>query len=131
MRRYAIVAMLGLAALPWSPLVTQSSHLETRWAQDVRPDHVLPEYPRPQLVRNSWINLNGLWDYAVRDSAAATGSYDGAILVPFPIESQLHASRAPSRQRNDSGITAASRFPLKVRDDAGSCTSARWIGMQQ
>lgn len=42
------------------------------------------------MVRTSWINLNGLWDYAVRDSGApAPDAYDGAILVPFPIESQL------------------------------------------
>ena len=40
--------------------------LKTRWASDVTPDRVLPEYPRPQLVRRDWRNLNGLWDYAIR-----------------------------------------------------------------
>jgi galactose mutarotase-like enzyme len=62
----------------------------------VNPNNVFPEYPRPQMVRSSWINLNGPWDYAVRDSGAGTpGRYDGSILVPFPIESQLsRVSRA-------------------------------------
>ena len=86
MRRYVFVALLGLS----TALEAQSSHLQTRWAQSVTAEHVLPEYPRPQMVRTDWINLNGLWDYAVRDSTArAPVSYDGAILVPFPIESQL------------------------------------------
>jgi hypothetical protein len=39
--------------------------LLTRWAKDVTPDRALPEYPRPQMVRPRWLNLNGLWDYAV------------------------------------------------------------------
>jgi hypothetical protein len=37
----------------------------TRWAKDVSPENALPEYPRPMLVRKDWMNLNGLWDYAV------------------------------------------------------------------
>lgn len=64
--------------------------LRTRWANDVSPDRVLPEYPRPQLVRDRWINLNGRWDYAIRDTGTGVPrQYDGTILVPFPIESQL------------------------------------------
>src|SRR5687767_14909030 len=39
--------------------------LMTRWAKDVSPDNVHPEYPRPQMVRKDWLNLNGLWDYAI------------------------------------------------------------------
>ena len=51
---------------------------------------MLPDYPRPQLVRQSWVNLNGLWDYRVtaRD-AASPATWGGKILVPFPIQSQL------------------------------------------
>ncbi len=37
----------------------------TKWADQVDPNNVLPEYPRPQLVREQWVNLNGLWDYKV------------------------------------------------------------------
>jgi hypothetical protein len=39
--------------------------LRTKWTDQVTPDHVLPEYPRPQMVRVDWLNLNGLWDYAI------------------------------------------------------------------
>ena len=37
----------------------------TPWAKDVSPDNVWPEYPRPQMVRSNWVNLNGPWDYAI------------------------------------------------------------------
>ncbi|HYR31761.1 MAG TPA: hypothetical protein VEO93_07530, partial [Gemmatimonadales bacterium] len=79
-----------LACLYCLPVAAQTPSLRTRWAADVAPDRVLPEYPRPQLTRSSWLNLNGTWDYAIRDSgAAAPTTFDGSILVPFPIESQL------------------------------------------
>ena len=94
MHRHQLVALLPLLGLVPAAARAQSSHLETRWARDVTPERVLPEYPRPQMVRDSWICLNGLWDYAVRDSGAPEPeSYDGAILVPFPIESQLSGVR--------------------------------------
>lgn len=60
------------------------------WSEKVNPSEVLPEYPRPQLVRGNWKNLNGLWQYAVREKSAATPTtWDGKILVPFAIESGL------------------------------------------
>ncbi len=63
----------------------------TRWAKDVSPGRaVLPEYPRPQMVRQSWLNLNGLWDYAITPKeAVAPGKYQGKILVPFPPQAVL------------------------------------------
>ncbi|MFO0888940.1 MAG: glycoside hydrolase family 2 TIM barrel-domain containing protein [Isosphaeraceae bacterium] len=74
-------------AAAWKPA---SGPLKTRWAADVRPEKVHPKYPRPQMVRPSWINLNGLWDYAIRPGAEEKpASYDGRILVPFPAESAL------------------------------------------
>lgn len=64
--------------------------LVTRWASEVTPENVLVEYPRPQLVRNDWQNLNGQWDYAVRlRNSGQPKKFDGQILVPFPIESAL------------------------------------------
>ena len=65
--------------------------LQTRWAKDVDPDNVLPEYPRPQMQRAAWSNLNGLWQYAVRPASVSEPpqSWDGELLVPFPIESAL------------------------------------------
>ncbi|SFN20548.1 Beta-galactosidase/beta-glucuronidase [Chitinophaga sp. YR627] len=70
--------------------------IQTRWAKDVNPDHVLPEYPRPQLARPQWTNLNGLWQYAITAKDAATpSSFDGQILVPFPVESALSGVKKP------------------------------------
>jgi len=64
--------------------------LMTRWAAEVGPTNALPEYPRPQLVRVDWLNLNGLWDYAITpDSADKPPPFAGKILVPFPVESAL------------------------------------------
>jgi len=65
--------------------------LMTRWAADVSPENVHPEYPRPQLVRGDWLNLNGLWDYAIRPTSetATPKKFEGEILVPFPAESAL------------------------------------------
>ncbi len=64
--------------------------LMTRWAAEVGPSNSLPEYPRPQLVRTQWLNLNGLWDYTITaDSASKPQRFTGKILVPFPVESAL------------------------------------------
>ena len=62
----------------------------TKWAADITPGKVLPEYPRPLMVRKEWLNLNGLWDYRVASrSLAQPDFYQGKILVPFPIEAPL------------------------------------------
>jgi beta-galactosidase/beta-glucuronidase len=65
--------------------------LMTQWAAAVGPDNALPEYPRPQMVRKEWKNLNGLWDYAITavDAANPPGDYAGKILVPYPVQSAL------------------------------------------
>lgn len=65
-------------------------HTQSRWAKEVGPDNALKEYPRPQLQRKDWQNLNGLWEYSITDSSTiAPGKFDGKILVPYPIESAL------------------------------------------
>ncbi|MFA1545554.1 glycoside hydrolase family 2 protein [Actinomadura chokoriensis] len=61
--------------------------LLTRWGKVLDPELVLPEYPRPQLVRDSYLNLNGRWEYAFADEEPA--EYDGEIVVPFSPESAL------------------------------------------
>jgi len=73
--------------MSWKPV---AGNIMTRWANDVSPDHVWQQYPRPQMVRPRWANLNGLWDYWITprdDPRQRTDS--GRILVPFPIESAL------------------------------------------
>lgn len=68
----------------------------TRWAAQVRPDNVWPEYPRPTMVRPAWQNLNGLWDYAIRPRQEdRPQQWDGKILVPFCVESALSGVGKP------------------------------------
>lgn len=71
----------------WKPV---DGKIMTPWAEKVDPANPLPEYPRPQMVRPVWHNLNGLWDYAiVPRSEEKVTSYSGKILVPFAPESAL------------------------------------------
>jgi beta-galactosidase/beta-glucuronidase len=64
--------------------------IATTWADQVDPMHPLPEYPRPQMERAAWVNLNGLWNYTVTDkNATQATNFTGQILVPFAIESSL------------------------------------------
>jgi len=72
----------------WHPA---NGPLMTEWSNKVSPDNVLSEYPRPQMTRSQWLNLNGLWDYQVTEKAAEAipNSYQGKIMVPFPIESAM------------------------------------------
>jgi beta-galactosidase/beta-glucuronidase len=82
--------LFALPALAEDDWHVAKAPLMTRWAVDVSPQKALPEYPRPQLVRADWQNLNGLWDYAVRPKdESKPDKFDGKILVPFPIESAL------------------------------------------
>lgn len=68
-----------------------SEKILTPWAEQVDPSNPLPEYPRPQFVRKNWQNLNGLWDYTIEEGKLKEipKTFDGEILVPFPVESAL------------------------------------------
>jgi beta-galactosidase/beta-glucuronidase len=70
----------------WTPV---GDRIMTVWGENLDPENVLPEYPRPQLVRDRWINLNGLWEYAITPVDAVPEKMDGHILVPFAVESAL------------------------------------------
>ena len=93
-RSTIIAALLALMCLPafaakdaWKPA---GDNIRTRWADEVSPKNAHREYPRPQLVRSAWKNLNGLWNYAVTAAdAGSMGAAEGNILVPFCIESSL------------------------------------------
>ncbi|MEI7903469.1 MAG: sugar-binding domain-containing protein, partial [bacterium] len=62
----------------------------TRWAKEVSPKNALPEYPRPQMVRKEWLNLNGLWDLAItKKEEPRPAEFGQQILVPYPVESAL------------------------------------------
>lgn len=68
----------------------QRVDIMTRWAKDVSPKVIPMGYPRPQMKRESWQTLNGLWKYAITNKDDdRPSSFPGEILVPFPIESSL------------------------------------------
>jgi len=87
--------LLGCAVLIsctsiWAAWQPAEGRLMTRWAKKVSPGKVHPEYPRPQMVRQEWLNLNGLWEYAIRPKdQPQPEKFDGQILVPFCAESAL------------------------------------------
>lgn len=81
------IKLLALALLLPSLTFAQ---LKTRWAKEVSSTNALIEYPRPQMMRSDWTNLNGLWDYAINaKDSLEPNRFDGKILVPFPLESEL------------------------------------------
>lgn len=63
--------------------------LMTPWGEHLDENCILTEYPRPQMRRNSYLNLNGRWEYAITDSDESPPRWDGTILVPFSPESAL------------------------------------------
>lgn len=85
--------LLGAVALSETALAADKGSqpkLTTEWGEKVTPENVWQKYPRPTLTRSEWKNLNGEWDYAITPKGAATPTkYDGKILVPYPVESQL------------------------------------------
>lgn len=90
-RLIALIVLLGFCNLAqgqdWKPA---GDKIKTSWAEKIDPAKPLPEYPRPQMVRDQWLNLNGLWDYAiVARGNSMPAAFDGKILVPYPVESSL------------------------------------------
>ena len=63
--------------------------LTTPWGEALDERRVLMEYPRPQMRRDSYLNLNGRWEYAVTEDDDIPENWDGIILVPFSPESAL------------------------------------------
>ncbi|MGI9470276.1 MAG: glycoside hydrolase family 2 protein [Rubripirellula sp.] len=86
-----ILMMVSTSPAQWK--LPEDSML-TRWGKTVSPDNAWQEYPRPQFRREAkWENLNGLWDFAVTQSADVPTEYEGQILVPYSIESALSGVR--------------------------------------
>jgi beta-galactosidase/beta-glucuronidase len=95
----AAAAVAPAARPAWAPAGTR---IKTPWAEKVSPENPLPEYPRPQLVRGEWRNLNGLWDYAIAPKGRAEPkNFTGKILVPFAIESSLSGVQKNVGDKNE------------------------------
>ena len=82
----SLLIVTSTIAQNWAPV---GENIRTPWAEQVDPAAPLQAYPRPQMVRADWMNLNGLWDYAITEASAETFDAQGEILVPFAIESSL------------------------------------------
>lgn len=86
---FLFLFLLGATGMQaqWKPA---GDKIQTKWAEEINPEQVLPEYPRPIMERQDWRNLNGLWKYAlINKGENIPEKYDGEILVPFAIESSL------------------------------------------
>ncbi|GAB3462221.1 LamG-like jellyroll fold domain-containing protein [Actinophytocola sediminis] len=95
MAAFTTVALIPATPTPatadpgWQP---GTPPLSTPWTDEVGPDNALPEYPRPQLTRGDWQNLNGVWEFAGTGSLGTPPvgqTLDERILVPYPVESAL------------------------------------------
>ena len=87
----ALAIATATASEAQQPWVAAGDKIKTEWAERMDVKNVLAEYPRPQLIRPDWINLNGLWNYSILPAANASqpSTFDGSILVPFAVESAL------------------------------------------
>jgi hypothetical protein len=90
---FLIINTAAATAQNWQPAKVS---LTTKWGREVTPANAWTEYPRPQMQRKEWMNLNGLWNYSVKPiGQPAPSTFDGEILVPFCIESSLSGVGKP------------------------------------
>lgn len=89
-RLFLLLLICSCASVSAQEWKLANPRIVTSWGEKLDPKNVHPEYPRPQMVRDRWMNLNGLWSYAIVSAdAAKPASWQGDILVPFPVESAL------------------------------------------
>lgn len=91
MKRTLLITAFGFFTVLASAWSVRGDKIKTTWSEKVTPQNVWQHYPRPQLKRTTWTNLNGLWQYAVTKMTAQKSmvKFENQILVPFAIESAL------------------------------------------
>lgn len=111
----AIVLAIALGGhAQWKPA---GDKIKTAWAEQIDPNHVLPEYPRPLMERKEWKNLNGLWNYAIRPAGSAQPTeMDGEILVPFAVESSLSGVMKTLGKENELWYTREFTVPASWKN---------------
>ena len=116
----SVVAGLdGAAATDWKPA---DGPLLTRWAKDVKPDKAWPEYPRPQMRRDAWLNLNGVWQFAFAKEDEEPPDRQGPGRPhPRPLPRRVRPVRRHEARPTASGIAAPS--PSRKSGPASACCS--------
>ncbi len=98
----ALALMFPLCATSFGQWKPSGDNLKTPWGEKLDSGAVWREYPRPNMERPEWSNLNGFWDYAIRPKGeAAPESFDGKILVPFCVESSLSGVQKSLRENQE------------------------------
>jgi beta-galactosidase/beta-glucuronidase len=109
-----LMIVVNVSAQAWKPA---GEKIRTPWAEKIDPANPLPEYPRPQLVRDQWQNLNGLWDYAIVPKGKSVPvSWEGKILVPYPVESSLSGVQQTVGQENELWYHRTFTIPTQWRN---------------
>ena len=91
-----LISQITATAQMVKPDPVRKAPIMSRWEKQLTAQNALREYPRPQMVRQKWQNLNGLWDYAITPKTApAPTKFDGQILVPFCVESTVSGVNKP------------------------------------
>lgn len=93
---FFLTAFVVMNVVSIAQYVQQPVTISSPWAAGVNESNAWQEYPRPQLVRTDWKNLNGLWDYAIAEKGTGKpANFQGEILVPYGIESSLSGVQKP------------------------------------
>ena len=85
-----IFILLSIAFILIIRIFNKNTMIKTKWGKNLDKNNIWQEYPRPQLERKDWINLNGYWSYSITNiNDKKPDNFDGKILVPFCLESSL------------------------------------------
>lgn len=110
----SVFTLIGAQA-QWKPA---GEKIKTAWADQINVNNVLPEYPRPIMVRAEWANLNGLWSYSVRPKGETIPTkFDGQILVPFALESSLSGVQKRITDNEELWYSRTFKIPANWKSD--------------